>query len=174
MALREALLLLDTAAYMAVSAWFDHPGAAWGGAVFGYFCIGALSRGRGVAAEVREVGVLGRLQPALPLLAFASYTYHLFVLRWPWLTGAATADCRLSLWGASLSSTWQGLPLLAFGELLGLALIFLQAYLGVESALTDREGLRFTSRWRGASMTVAFIAYGLASSTVILLATGRR
>jgi hypothetical protein len=167
----HATLLVDVMTFTRVAALFDRPGLAWLEAALGYLCVIV------VASKILDSGVASAqksVESLLSLLAFAGYTYHLFLLRWPWLVGVADAHCRLTLWGAVLSTTHHGMPLLAFGELLSLALVLTHAYVGLSGTARWQGFMAKPGRGRIIVVGVGLIGYLLASAVVIALATGRR
>lgn len=169
--LLHASLLADPTAFARVAAIFDRPMLVWLEVAFGYLCIVSVSMNL-------------RLQPTstdratahlvLSVLAFASFGYHLFLLRWPWLTGEAEVSSRYAVWSAVLSTTWRGVPTLAFGELLGIGLLLTHSLVGLSvTAPVQRMG-GATPRLHGALAVVGLVAFVLACAVIINLATGRR
>ncbi len=168
-AMLQACLLVDAGAFNATVAYFDHPAAAWLTAMVGY--AGILS----VSIELAAAPSMSRTtSSALSVAAFVGYSWHLLLLRWPWLIASATADSRLSVWAAALSSTRWGMPLPAFAELLGLATILTHALAGLFVHVRWQPRLA-RSRWmRTCAIALATGAYLAVSSALIVLATGRR
>ena len=87
--------------------------------------------------------------------------------------GQAPSDCRLTVWSATLSTTWKGMPLLAFGEVTSVALLLAHALLGVCVTRICRTAANAT-RARAVIASIGIITCLLAGAAVIALATGRR
>jgi hypothetical protein len=176
--LLNASLLVDETAFVRVGARFDHPAVAWLGAVFGTLCIVVVSihlrnhsAERSVRPSDRSAEAMQRLLSVFALLGFS---YHEFALRWPWLTGESESTMRLTVWSATLSTTWYGVPWLAFGELLSLSLVLAHA----------AAGLFATARWRSLAASsrgvhlfgfiATLVVCLLGCAVVVALATGSR
>jgi hypothetical protein len=169
--LLHASLLADVTLFTRVAALLDHPALAWIEAILGCACVVVVSDNlRGRSAAVPQ----GTAKLVLSISAFAGYVYHLLVLRWPWLAGLADAHGRLSLWGATLSTTWHGAPLLAFGELVSIVLLLTHAGVGLSATLNLPLVLAKSRGFRVLLVTIAMLSYLLASAVVVALATGRR
>jgi hypothetical protein len=164
-------LLADTTAFVRVAALFDHQALVWLEAIFGYLCMVSVS------LNLRQQHMNGGSATSsllLSVLAFTSYSYHLFLLRWPWLTGEAEVHSRYAVWSAVLSSTWRGVPALAFGELLGIAVLLTHGFVGLSVTSPWQRLGRAIPRLRLALGAVGLVTYLLASAVIITLATGRR
>ena len=169
--LLHASLLADTTAFARAAAVFDRPMLVWLEAAFGYLCIVSVSSNLRQQLTDTERATAHLV---LSVLAIASYGYHLFLLRWPWLTGEAEATSRYAVWSAVLSTTWHGVPALAFGELLGIAILLTHSFIGLSvTAPWQRMGAG-TPRLHVALAVVGLVTFILACSVVITLATGRR
>lgn len=169
--LLNATLLVDMSAFVRFAAAWDTIGAAWTSAGFGYLGIIAIALKPGVSRP-RNGNVVETTSWAS--LSLACYTTHLFLMRWPWLSGTAEVGSRLTHWSASLSSTVKGIPWQAFTELLCLAVLVVHGGVGALSATAWQRFEHLSRRGRVAWFTLALLTYVLASSVVIALATGRR
>jgi len=118
--LGNALGCIDASALARFSRHADGQLASWVVALFGYALIALAAR----TAFDRNVPGMGRL---VNVAALSAWTYHLLLLRWPWLVGTATASDRLSVASAALSQGWEGIPIYAFLELLATALLYTHA-----------------------------------------------
>lgn len=169
--LLHATLLVDSTAFARVAALFDRPALAWLEAVGGFAAIVGVSihlqQQQAFASRVKSM--LG-----LSVLSLASYGYHLFLLRWPWLTGAAAYDSRIAWWSAVLSTTSHGVPWRAFGELLGIAILLTHGFLGLSGTAAWQRFGGAPQRHHFVLVAVGLLTYLSASSVVIALATGRR
>lgn len=164
-------LLADVSAFTRVAAQLDRPVVVWLEAVFGYLCIVSVSLN--LSQRLKAVG-FAPASLALSVLAFASYGYHLFLLRWTWLSGAAESTARYTVWSALLSSTWRGVPVLAFGELLAIMVLLIHGFVGLTVTAPWRQLTRESPRLRIGLVAVGLVTYIIASAVVITLATGRR
>ncbi len=169
--LLHASLLADTTAFARVAVLFDCPVFVWLEAVVGYLCIVSVSTSlrQQLTSTDRATTHL-----VLSVLAFAGYGYHLFLLRWPWLTGEADASSRYAVWSAVLSTTWRGVPALAFGELLGIGLLLTHSFVGLSVTAPWQRMGGATPRLQVALAVVGLVTFILACAVVITLATGRR
>jgi hypothetical protein len=169
--LLQSTLLVDTAAFVRAAVWFDRPTVAWVLAGCGYAGIlAASSQLRATSASQADA----TRRSALSILALLALSYDVFLLRWPWLVGSADATSRLSVWAGALSSTWQGVPAVAFIEVLGIAMLLTQSFLGLRELVRQRWGALILSRVLGLGLGVAILMQLLACTVIVLLATGRR
>lgn len=169
--LLNATLLVDTSAFVRFATIWDPLGGAWASAAFGYVGIIAIAAKpdasrprRGNATETTGWAILSLL----------GYTTHLFLMRWPWLSGTAEVGSRLNEWSATLSSTVEGIPWRAFAELLCLAVLVVHAFVGALSATGWQRFENLSRLGRLAYFSLALLIYALASCVVVALATGRR
>jgi hypothetical protein len=169
--LLHASLLADTTAFVRVASLFDRPALVWLEAAFGYLCIVCVSTN--LRQELTNAD-RASAHLVLSVFAFASYGYHLFLLRWPWLTDEAEATSRYAVWSAVLSTTWRGVPALAFGELLGIALMLTHGFVGLSVTAPWQRLGGATRSLRVTLAVVGLVTFVLASAVVITLATGRR
>lgn len=169
--LLNATLLVDVSAFVRFAAVWDTLGAAWTSTAFGYLGILAIALKPGVSRP-RNRNVAETTSWAI--LSLVCYTTHLFLMRWPWLSGSAEVGSRLTHWSASLSSTVHGIPWRAFAELLCLAVLVVHGGVGALSATAWQRFERLSRRGQVAWFTLALLTYVLASSVVVALATGRR
>jgi len=163
--------LADPSAFARVSWVLDRPSLAWFELGFGYLCIAAVS----LNLRQRFEGTrLATPSIVLSVMAFSCFSYHLLLLRWPWLTGSTPPGTRYTVWSEVLSSTWQGVPVLAFGEMLT-ALVLVTHGLLVASATAPWERLGRATSWGHVTrFVVGLVACVLACALVVALATGRR
>lgn len=169
--LLNASLLLDVSAFVRFATAFDTLGAAWSTALFGYAGLFAIAS----RPEVRQTRPSHVTETSgWALLSLMGYTTHLFLLRWPWLSGTAEVGSRLTLWSQALSTTVEGVPWRAFTELLCIAVLLVHACVGALSATAWRRYGDLPARAKAVLLTVALLTYALASSVVVALATGRR
>jgi hypothetical protein len=165
------VLFADASAFNRIARVLDRPLLVWLEAVLGYLCIVSVSMNLRRQLEHTRLAVPSI---ALSVLAFTSYGYHLFLLRWPWLVGQAEPTGRYAIWSAVLSSTWHGVPLLAFGELLAILILLCHGLLGLSVAMPWQRLGRATPRLHLALVAGGLLIYVLASAVIIALATGRR
>jgi hypothetical protein len=165
------VLFADAAAFTRIARVLDRPLLVWLEAVVGYLCIASVSIN--LRRRLKHSG-LATSSIALSVLALTSYGYHLFLLRWPWLVGDAEPTGRYAIWSAVLSSTWRGVPLLAFGELLAILILLCHGLLGLSVATPWLRLGRATPRLHPALVAGGLLSYVLASAVIIALATGRR
>lgn len=174
--LGNSLVCLDRAALERWSRLFDAPFMAWAAAVSGYYMITNV-------AQLLRAAQLMRAAPTTPIpnellstLALFGWTYHLLLMRWPWLSGQAMPGMRLSIDTGTLSSTWYGMPMAAFLELSAFGLIVTQALMGlIETA--RRRGLipqaDVPSPLRTLGTTSALGLFALQAYLVVGLSQGR-
>src|SRR5512145_1439387 len=143
--------LADATAWARISALFDHELLTWLETALGYFCIGTVAA-RLLDARTHRLSAVGA-----SALTVGAYTYHTFLLRWPWLTGEEAPSSRLSQWSATLSTTWHGIPCLAFMELGAVGVVLVHACWGVSTTTLWRE---LTAASRSARVG-SFVAAGL-------------
>lgn len=165
------VLFADAAAFTRIGRVLDRPLLVWLEAVLGYLCIVSVSLN--LRRQLERSG-LAVPSIALSVLAFTSYGYHLFLLRWPWLVGEAEPTGRYAVWSAILSSTWRGVPLLAFGELLANLILLSHGLLGLSVAMPWQRLGRATPRLHAVLVAGGLLIYVLGSAIIIALATGRR
>lgn len=167
--LGNTLLLLDVSAAERLSMLVDGCVISWLSAVFGYLCL--IVSTQTTLWERSRAASRG-----LHLLAMLAWSYHLLLLRWPWLTRQTLPGARLEEYSRSLSRSWESLPVHAFGELLALALLFTHAALYLV-AQTRRRGLfaEFAAGNLGPRVvTVLAIAlFSLSAWVTVSLAVGR-
>jgi hypothetical protein len=159
--------LADATAWARLSAFFDRELVTWLETALGYICIGTVS------AKLLEARTQTRSTVGASALAVGAYTYHTFLLRWPWLTGEEVPCSRLTRWSATLSTTWHGIPWLAFIELGAVGVVLSHAFWGVSTTTLWRKLTAASPRARVSSLAAAGLTYLLACAVVIALATGR-
>jgi hypothetical protein len=167
--LGNTLLLLDVSAAERFSALLDGCVVSWMAAAFGYLCLI-------VSAQTTLWERSRAASRSLHLLALFSWSYHLLLLRWPWLTRQTMPGSRLDGYSGSLSRSWETLPVYAFGELLALALLFTHASLSL-IAQARRRGLfpESTPSDFGPRVIslVAFALFSLSAWVTVSLTIGR-
>jgi hypothetical protein len=167
--LGNACVLLDPTAYERWSRAFDGLGCSWACAIAGYALIVCLPRSVSPHGSAIRAG-------ALSLLALFGWTYHLLLVRWSFLTAAVPPSSRLSVYAGALSRSWESLPVFAFGELLGSALLITHATLYLLEAARQRGWLLdegSPSRAQVVIVAMALAVYFLSATVTIQLATGR-
>lgn len=164
----NSCVLVDPLALVRFSQTMDSVGCSWLTAAFGY--AGLLATASNLKQH-RGDGLGPTASIAWSVLALCSYTFHLLLLRWPWMSGAAEPGSRLTQWSGILSATHWGVPWSAFVELLCIVILLVHARVGLLASGFDAR-----SRERVASLSL-WVCSGLclqASWIVIALATGRR
>jgi hypothetical protein len=165
----NAVVFLDPSALARWSSLVDRPWPAWLYALAGFVVIGKSTRLKPAASKIRRLRILS-------LLALAAWAYHLLYLRFPWLVADVAPADRLSVYSGKLSQTWANVPLLAFVELVSVALLIAHASLFLIVAAT-RTGLSpesgSSNRLRRIVVLMALIHYALSAAFIVALATGR-
>lgn len=167
----NASVILDVSAFARFAAAFDTLGAAWATAACGYVGIVLIATQPG-ARRPRPRNVTETATWAV--LSLACYTTHLFLLRWPWLSGTAEVGSRLTRWSELLSTTIAGIPWFAFVELLCIAVLLVHACVGALSATAWQRYGNLSRPGRLILLGFAVLTYIVASNVVVALATGRR
>lgn len=167
--LGNALICVDHTALERWSRLFDGPFMAWVTAILGYCMIANVARLMRAAKTTI---------PSSFLSAFAlfGWTYHLLLLRWPWLSGQVRPGMRLSIDAGTLSSTWHGMPLVAFLELAAFGLIVTQAVMGLLETARHRGLIpqaEVPSRLRTLGIASGLALFALQAFVVVGLSQGR-
>jgi hypothetical protein len=113
-----------------------------------------------------------RVLDALALLHIAGYV---IILRLPWLTGQASAYNRLDLWSARLSSTIDGIPVVAFLMAVGFGVRFVAMASATLRALCVAGFLqnpRLLGRFAVAVWLICAVDFAVAMVTLVTFATG--
>ena len=163
-------LFIDEAAFERLGRCLDSPLGAWSEVVFGYLGISYVAEGLRRMPAGRGPA---RHHMASSVMALCGYGIHLYVLRWPWLSGSAPLGSRLDRFAAILSSTWHGVPVLAFCELLSVLAVVVQGTLGLSLAGPYLRLVRAQPSIRRFVATLAMAAYAAFCGMIIALATGR-
>ncbi|HEY5957654.1 MAG TPA: hypothetical protein VIV60_13915 [Polyangiaceae bacterium] len=169
--LLEGSLLVDVSGFMRAAELFDRPWAAWLLVGVGYACI--LNVGNQLRHANRSRSDMTQ-STLLSILALVSFSFDTMLLRWPWLVGSADAKSRLTVWSATLSCTWHGMPVFALTEAIGVGLIVAQAFVGLREVALRRYHALTRRRAYGVGLAIGLLTQLLASAVVVALATGRR
>lgn len=167
--LGDSLICVDVDAFERWSRAFDGQWVSWLGAILGYAMIANAAQRTSAEPRARAFAWLG-------ILALLGWTYHLLVLRWPWLTGSVTEGMRLEVYAGALSQGWQGMPLVAFLELVATGLIVTQAALSLLQVARSRGLIPqadVPSRFRTGCISAALALFALQAFVIIRLAQGR-
>jgi hypothetical protein len=165
----NAVVFVDDSALARWSTVFDGPSVSWVSAIAGYTLIGSSTRLSPSSVSSR------RLRP-VSVLALVAWTYHLLLLRWPWLIATVSPSTRLSVYSGTLSQSLSSVPVYAFGELLASAVLLTHATLYLLAA-AHRKGWfprdNCPSVARFCLVSIAVALYFLSAAFTIDLATGR-
>lgn len=163
-------VVVDPTALVRFSQTMDSMASSWATAAFGY--VGILATASHLKQH-RGAGLGPTASITWSVLSLCSYTFHLLLLRWPWMSGVVEPGSRLTQWSGALSATHWGVPWSAFVELLCISILLVHARAGLVSVAAG-----FSARLRErAAMLSMWVCSGLcfqASWIVIALATGRR
>jgi len=116
-----------------------------------------------------------RVTLPLSVGALAAWTYYAATLRMPWLNGVAEPTVRVAIWSRTLSATVSGIPVVAFLEVLALALVITHSSTNLLRVLHDHRLISVAGRFqagRTAVLLVSLLVMSLGSAVLIGMATG--